>query len=767
MLKVYNKTTNDTTEVPEGYLENDPMGKIASAQGWSYDNPKESIKTEVGMIDSSSAINQVNKQNDYLNQTYPTLPPTQTPQQPAQQPTAQGKAYYTNQAGQEFEYSQDELNDPTIQQQIKDLGLALAKKDAGVNISSTDKMSGLKSEYDASVKEIEDLKNDIQSWNVDQDPEFQSQTNQIKADFDKLRREMEKTNSQRQRAYETLGYRTGATQYAGGIQMGIEGEELRQGSERLNEITRQESATISAARTAFKTGKWEEFNNQVNLLKDTREQKATELTNYNKAIADYTKKLSEQSSKELDNLYKQMQIQKMQQEVVQTNADTYASSLLTIDPTTGEVTIPDDQTLMNFSEQSGIPLANLQSSARTKAYELSKLSGEDRQRELNLIKTQQDLIPQLFQEYQYAQENLGFAGTWQDFVKSKQQADASVPSSYREWQLAGGESGTGKTYAEYLGSSNGLDSKILTRVGTIANSFDNEPIVKNYNTVQEGFQTISNIGVNTNSPADDIAFIYAFAKIMDPNSVVREGEYNTIQKYAQTWADNFGFKAKRIFSNTNFLTPDAKQKMLNALQPKVDTISQQYDNVYNEYGRRIDKQTGQTDGADYLTQYKIESKKTVQDAVDDYYTKNPDKQKYIDQMTQSGKTDEEMAQILGISFSQVGGDTNTATVKKVSSIKDGTTGGQCGHFVNKLTGLGVQDSYKSKLALVDKSIKQPQPGMVFVMPTNGDTSEYGHVGIILSVNNGVATVKDSNWNGDEKVTTHKIPVSKMTGFTYA
>lgn len=138
------------------------------------------------------------------------------------------------------------------------------------------------------------------------------------------------------------------------------------------------------------------------------------------------------------------------------------------------------------------------------------------------------------------------------------------------------------------GGSGGLTpNQINSTVNGIAGSFDNEPIVKAYNTTQEGYQTIQSIGVSTKSPADDIAFIYAFAKIMDPNSVVREGEYNTIQKYAQTWANNFGFSAQRVFSNTNFLTPGAKQKMLNALKPKIDTIEKQYNNVYGEYQRQI------------------------------------------------------------------------------------------------------------------------------------------------------------------------------------
>lgn len=154
----------------------------------------------------------------------------------------------------------------------------------------------------------------------------------------------------------------------------------------------------------------------------------------------------------------------------------------------------------------------------------------------------------------------------------------------------------------------GLTSnQINSTVNQIAGAFDNEPIVRNYNTAQEGYQTIKSIGTKTSSPADDIAFIYSFAKIMDPNSVVREGEYNTIQRYAQTWADNFGFKAKRIFSNTNFLSVDAKQKMLNTLEAKIKTLGTQYQNVYNEYQRQVQgAYTGQRrDITDYSKAFPI------------------------------------------------------------------------------------------------------------------------------------------------------------------
>jgi hypothetical protein len=103
---------------------------------------------------------------------------------------------------------------------------------------------------------------------------------------------------------------------------------------------------------------------------------------------------------------------------------------------------------------------------------------------------------------------------------------------------------------------------------------------------------------------------------------------------------------------------------------------------------------------------------------------------------------------------------NNPVVQTVTKIPDGEKGGQCGRFVNKLTGLGLGDSYQSKMAKMDPSLTFPEPGMVFVMPYK-DT---GHTGFIVGVNDdGTVTVKDSNWGLDETVKTRTMPISKITG----
>ena len=185
-------------------------------------------------------------------------------------------------------------------------------------------------------------------------------------------------------------------------------------------------------------------------------------------------------------------------------------------------------------------------------------------------------------EYQFAKQN-GYAGSFEQY----QNEDANRK-------------------AAALGLS---PAQLNSTINQIAGSFDNEPIVKSYNTAMEGYEFAKSINPNSGNPADDIGLIYAFAKIMDPNSVVREGEYNTIQKYAQSWAQSFGFNAQRIFSNTNFLSADAKTKLLATLTAKIAPIQQQYENLYNQYQGRIAnvQDGGYNTLTDYSTPYKAPS----------------------------------------------------------------------------------------------------------------------------------------------------------------
>lgn len=123
-------------------------------------------------------------------------------------------------------------------------------------------------------------------------------------------------------------------------------------------------------------------------------------------------------------------------------------------------------------------------------------------------------------------------------------------------------------------------------INSIAQSFDNEPTVKQYNTIAETVDSVKNSGI---TPTDDIQRIYAFAKVMDPTSAVKEGEYETIQKYATSLLQRYGLNAKRVFTNSGFLTDEARNFILNSLNNRLASSRTSYDNTFKQYQQRIDK----------------------------------------------------------------------------------------------------------------------------------------------------------------------------------
>jgi len=151
--------------------------------------------------------------------------------------------------------------------------------------------------------------------------------------------------------------------------------------------------------------------------------------------------------------------------------------------------------------------------------------------------------------------------------------------------------------------SDNLPPSVLTRVQSRISNFDNLPAVKNTQTMAEAANFAQGLNPNTKNPADDQALIYAFAKAMDPNSVVREGEYATVQKYAQSWAQSMGFDAARMFSNTPFLTATARQNMKTTILQKFKAAQGQYDTIRKSYASQINKITGGADGDSWLTDY--------------------------------------------------------------------------------------------------------------------------------------------------------------------
>jgi hypothetical protein len=149
-----------------------------------------------------------------------------------------------------------------------------------------------------------------------------------------------------------------------------------------------------------------------------------------------------------------------------------------------------------------------------------------------------------------------------------------------------------------------IPKDIRTKVTGKADQFDGEQQVKSFQIIQEGKNFVDSMSSDTDNASDDQAFIYAFAKIMDPASVVREGEYATVQRYAQSWADTFGFNAKTALMGGKFLTKDAIDNMKKTITSRYGAAEKSYDQLRNGYIGSIDSIAGKKVGAIILQDYK-------------------------------------------------------------------------------------------------------------------------------------------------------------------
>lgn len=166
--------------------------------------------------------------------------------------------------------------------------------------------------------------------------------------------------------------------------------------------------------------------------------------------------------------------------------------------------------------------------------------------------------------------------------------------------------GSGMTGQGGNGSLYDVPVKLRPAVEKVQSSFDNESVVKRYTQIAEGYGMAQGVSDKSTNPTEHQALIYAFAKAMDPDSVVREGEYATVQKYSSSWLSTFGFNAQRVIDGgTAILTPDAIKRVKGVIGQKYEVQNKAYQSLLQEKGRLINNITGRTDGTSFLQDYSL------------------------------------------------------------------------------------------------------------------------------------------------------------------
>lgn len=160
----------------------------------------------------------------------------------------------------------------------------------------------------------------------------------------------------------------------------------------------------------------------------------------------------------------------------------------------------------------------------------------------------------------------------------------------------------------------GLSTNSVNTIYKMSDAFNSHPIVKDFNIIQKASIDANNLIKQSNdnlkkgikpTAAEDLQLIYMFAKAQDPNSVVREGEYNTVANYVSTLPQDIQSQISRVWAKqpTAKLTPEARNAILHGIDRKYNADKQQYTQLRKDAIKHITGIAGKDVSDTFLNNY--------------------------------------------------------------------------------------------------------------------------------------------------------------------
>lgn len=142
------------------------------------------------------------------------------------------------------------------------------------------------------------------------------------------------------------------------------------------------------------------------------------------------------------------------------------------------------------------------------------------------------------------------------------------------------------TQAGIVNTNDQIDTRRKTNIQSMRQEFNGLPQVKQYT---EATQALGGMLRAPDSGQGDLAVIYAFAKLMDPGSVVREGEMQMANQ-TSSMIENLQRQYGRI-TEANRLPANVRQGLIEAARQRMAGMTATYGQTYQQY-RDLAKQNG-------------------------------------------------------------------------------------------------------------------------------------------------------------------------------
>lgn len=142
----------------------------------------------------------------------------------------------------------------------------------------------------------------------------------------------------------------------------------------------------------------------------------------------------------------------------------------------------------------------------------------------------------------------------------------------------------------------------METANSINKDFESQPIVKAYNEGLQSYMVLEDTLANGVNGIEDMQLVYSFMKSVDPQSVVRETEFENAAKTGNIFQGAYA-RFNGALKTGGFLPENVKQDFIRAARSSFEAKNKQYYNVKSEYAKRVNNTVGTNQGANYLTAY--------------------------------------------------------------------------------------------------------------------------------------------------------------------
>ena len=127
------------------------------------------------------------------------------------------------------------------------------------------------------------------------------------------------------------------------------------------------------------------------------------------------------------------------------------------------------------------------------------------------------------------------------------------------------------------------EQRVFQREKGLKDDFSQDPNIKTARQLADAVTGIES-AARGQTPADDLAMIYQMVKLLDPGSVVREGEINLTRAARSLGTQVTGYWSK--LKSGKLLTPEERQNILGMSRRKVDSQRGLVDPILQSYGEQ-------------------------------------------------------------------------------------------------------------------------------------------------------------------------------------